>query len=152
MVNFLVWLLAHLYAQPVDHYWNGFVQNCIHFQIFTNSSYEWIFSHLLYNIIQFCCNIWSHNHPYTSERICWDPALLSSICKAIWSVQKSWNSVSTFYINVLGSSSIWTFRISNICCWFLQAGALEKIKTNMYSKFDTSKLMSYQGHKLRNTW
>ena len=31
---------------------------------------------------------------------------------------------------------------------FLQAGALEKIKTNIpYSKFDTSKSMSYQGHK-----
>ena len=100
MVNLLVWLLAHLYAQPVDHYWNGFVQNCIHFQILTNSSNEWIFSHLLYNIIQFCCNIWNHNHPYTSERKYWDPALLSSICKAIWSVQKSWNSVSAFYIKI----------------------------------------------------
>ena len=98
--NFLVWLLAHLHAQPVDHYWNGFVQNCIHFQILTNSSNEWIFSHPVYNIIQFCCNIWIHNHPYTSERTYWDPALLSSICKAIWSVQKSWNSVSTFYIEI----------------------------------------------------
>ena len=97
--NFLVWLLAHLHVQPVDRYWNGFVKNCIHFQILTNSSNEWIFSHPVYNIIQFCCNIWIHNHTYTSERTYWDPALLSSICKAIWSLQKSWNSVSTFYIN-----------------------------------------------------
>ena len=41
---------------------------------------------------------------------------------------------------VLGSSSIWMCRISNICCCPLWAGALEKIKTNVrYSKFDTSK-------------
>ena len=47
---------------------------------------------------------------------------------------------------ILGSSLIWTFRISNICFYFPQAGALEKIKTNIrYSKFDTSKSMSYQG-------
>ena len=53
--------------------------------------------------------------------------------------------------NVLGSSSIWTCRISNICCCLLQAGWLEKIKTNIqYSKFDTSKLMSYQGHEIPN--
>ena len=38
-------------------------------------------------------------------------------------------------------------QISNICCCFLQAGALEKIKINiLYSKLDTSKMMSYQGH------
>ena len=50
--------------------------------------------------------------------------------------------------NVTGSSSIWTCRSLNICCCFLQAGALEKTKTNIrYSKFDTSKSMRYQGHK-----
>jgi hypothetical protein len=31
------------------------------------------------------------------------------------------------------------FRISNICCCFLQAGALENIKKNIqYPKFDTT--------------
>ena len=33
--------------------------------------------------------------------------------------------------NVLGSSSIWTCRILNICCCFLQAGVVEKFKTNI---------------------
>ena len=52
----------------------------------------------------------------------------------------SWSSV-------LGSLSIWTCRIFNICCCFLEAGVLEKIKTNIrYSKLDTSKSMSYKGY------
>ena len=42
-----------------------------------------------------------------------------------------WLSKSIFYLNVLGSSLIWTCRISNICCCFLQASAVEKIKTNI---------------------
>ena len=32
---------------------------------------------------------------------------------------------------VLGGSLIWTFRILNICSCFLQAGAVEKNKTNI---------------------
>ena len=36
---------------------------------------------------------------------------------------------------VLGSSSIWTCRISNICYCFPQAGKLEKINTNTSSMF-----------------
>ena len=48
--------------------------------------------------------------------------------------------------NVLGSSSIWTCRILNICCGILLPGALENIKTNIqYSKFDMSKSMRYKG-------
>ena len=50
---------------------------------------------------------------------------------------------------VLGSSSIWTCRISNICCCFLQACTLEKSKQIfdiLNSKFVTSKSMSYQEH------
>ena len=48
-------------------------------------------------------------------------------------------------INVLGSSSIWTHWILNICCCFLQAGAVEKIKTNIQNsnfKFRQDKWMS----------
>ena len=52
---------------------------------------------------------------------------------------------------VLGSSSIWTCWILNFHynLFFLQAGAVEKIKTNIQkSKFDTSiSMSSYQGHK-----
>ena len=58
-----------------------------------------------------------------------------------------WNMRFTTHVIVLGSSSILKCRISNICFCFLQAGALENIKTNMlYSRFDTSKSMSYQGY------
>ena len=38
------------------------------------------------------------------------------------------------------------FGISNICFDFFQVGCLKK-NNNKYSKFDTSKSMSYQGHK-----
>ena len=48
--------------------------------------------------------------------------------------------------NVLGSASIWTCRISNICFDFFQL-RLPEAKNNKYSIFDTSKSMSYQGHK-----
>ena len=40
------------------------------------------------------------------------------------------------------------FGIWNTCNCFLQAGAVEKLKTNIRNlKFDTSKSMSYQEHK-----
>ena len=38
--------------------------------------------------------------------------------------------------------------MSNICCCFLQTGALAKVKAYIrYSKFNETKSMSYQGHK-----
>ena len=47
--------------------------------------------------------------------------------------------------NVFGTTSIWMCRVSNICFDFLNCTCLKK-NNNKYSKFDTSKLMSYQGH------
>ena len=62
---------------------------------------------------------------------------------------KHWaGHVHLIIINVLGSSSIWMCQILNNCTFFLQAGTLEKIKTNIQdSKFNPSKSKNYQGHK-----
>ena len=46
---------------------------------------------------------------------------------------------------VLGSSSIWTWWILNICCCFYRQAQLKKSKK--ISKFVRSKLMSYQWHE-----
>jgi c-di-AMP phosphodiesterase-like protein len=54
---------------------------------------------------------------------------------------------SPTFSNVLGSTSIWTSRISNICYCFLQASAVEKLKTNIrkirFSTKITDLLASY---------
>ena len=55
------------------------------------------------------------------------------------------------YLNVLGSSSILTCQNSKfefrIFVWIFQLRLPEEYN-NKYSKFDTSKSMSHQGHKL----
>jgi hypothetical protein len=54
-------------------------------------------------------------------------------------------------INVLGTTWIWTYQISNICFDFLNCACL-KTNNTKYSKFDTSKSMSYQGHSKTSTF
>ena len=39
-------------------------------------------------------------------------------------------------MSLVFSSSIWTCPISKICCCFLKAGTLEKIKTNVRASKD----------------
>ena len=51
--------------------------------------------------------------------------------------------------NVRSSSSIWMCRISNICFDFLKFH-LPSENNNKYSKFNTSKSMSYQGQMVRS--
>ena len=61
-----------------------------------------------------------------------------------WRVEKYLLIFPDLY--VLGSSSIWTCQILNICYCFLQAGTFKKPKQIL--KFDTFKSMCYQGHRM----
>ena len=54
----------------------------------------------------------------------------SSINVQIFTFQEV-NSSRKLFSNVLGSSLIWTGQILKICCCFLQASGVEKIKTNI---------------------
>ena len=57
-------------------------------------------------------------------------------------------SQTTIHQFVLGSSSIWTCPISNTYLFLFSFRQTYLKKSKKYSKFGTSKSMSYQGHKL----
>ena len=79
------------------------------------------------------------------SKICWKTVAKISLsnCVDTMTFQGNWRFLTTYspafkhsHINDLGSSSIWTCGFLNNCWCFLQADALEKMRTIIwYSKF-----------------